>query len=247
LCSRATGRSVVRIVSHEKQRVARGRSAVVIALVLVAATTAGCGSRSSASPATPPMRAALHSLVGCLQRAGADTSDVTATRDLQVSGGELGVTFTSFHAYVGIGADHGEAVAAASELDRQITVLQQSGHGVVRGSAVYYFDAPLVPRAGAQLVNACVAGSDVRASAAIVALASALPLVQYPVSLERGVRLRCGSLADGAACTCVYRRAARLFSYQQLDGLGRAWSPRRALGVVAGLLTTCARPRHARL
>jgi hypothetical protein len=188
---------------------------------------------------------ALHSLVACLQRAGADTSDVTMTRDLRVSRGELGVTFTSFHGYVGLAADHGEAVAAASDLDRQIAVLRQAGHGVVRGSAVYYFDAPLVPRAGAQLVDACVAGSDARASAAIVALAGALPVVQYPASLERGVLVRCGALADGASCSCVYRRAARLFSYQQLDGLGGAWGPRRALGVVAGLLATCERPRHA--
>jgi hypothetical protein len=188
---------------------------------------------------------ALHSLIGCLQRAGADTSDVTAPRDLHVLRGELGVTFRSFHAYVGIAVDHGEAVAAASELDRQITVLRQAGHGVVRGSAVYYFDAPLVPRAGGQLVDACVAGSDVRASAAMVALARALPLVQYPASLERGVLARCAAVADGAACACVYRRAARLFSYQQLVGLGRAWAPRRALAIVAGLRATCAHPAHA--
>jgi hypothetical protein len=187
---------------------------------------------------------ALHSLVGCLRRAGADTSDVTATRDLHVSRGELGVTFTSFRAYVGIAAEHGEAVAAASELNQQIAVLRQAGHGVVRGSAVYYFDAPLVPRAGGQLVDACVAGSDVRATAAMVALARALPFVQYPANLERGVLVRCGAVADGAACSCVYRRAARLFSYQQLDGLGRAWAPRRALATVAGLLATCERPRQ---
>jgi hypothetical protein len=159
-----------------------------------------------------------------------------------VSGGELGVSFTSFHAYVGVAADHREAVAAAADLDRQIAVVRQAGHGVVRGSTVYYFDAPLVPRAGAHLVEACVAGSDARASAAMGALARALPLVRYPRQLERRVLVRCGALADAAACVCVYSRAARLFSYGQIDGLGRAWTPRRALAVIVGLLETCERP-----
>lgn len=184
----------------------------------------------------------LRSVRGCLRRAGADTTDVSATRDLRVSGGELAVAFTSFNGYVGVASDHREAAAAATELDEQITVLQQAGHGVVRGTAVYYFDAPLVPRAGARLVEACVAGSDLRASAAMAALARALPFVHYPVQLERRVRLRCRALAGATGCACVYRRAARLFSYAQIDGLGRGWAPRRALAVIGGLLGTCGRP-----
>jgi hypothetical protein len=178
-------------------------------------------------------------VLGCLQRAGADATDVTATRDLQVSGGELGISFASFHAYVGVAADRREAVAAAADVTRQIAVVRQAGHGVVRGSAVYYFDAPLVPRAGAHLVEACVAGSDLRASAAMAALAGALPFVQYPLPLERRVLRRCRAVAGVTGCACVYNRAARLFSYGQIDGLGRAWAPRRAMAAIAGLLGTC--------
>jgi hypothetical protein len=181
-------------------------------------------------------------VLACFERAGADATDVSAHRDLHVSHGELGVAFTSFNAYVGFAADRGEATAAAVELDRQVALLQQAGHGRVRGSAVYYFDAPLVPLAGARLVDACVAGSDLRAAAAMAALARALPSVRYPSRLEQRVLHRCNALADGRGCGCVYRRAARLFSYAQIDGLGRAWSPGRALGVMIGLLATCGRP-----
>lgn len=193
----------------------------------------------------PPVRAPppLHSLLICLQRAGADVRDVTPTRDLRVSGGELGLSFTSFHAYVGVAADRREAVAAAADLNRQIAVLRQAGHGVVRGRAVYYFDAPLVPRAGAHLLEACVVGSDHRASAAMGALARALPLVQYPVQLERRVLARCRAAGGDSGCACLYRRVAKLFSYEQIDGLGRAWATRRAELVIAGLLATCERPR----
>lgn len=212
--------------------------------VLLLATV---GSRSGGSPAALPRASTLQSVLGCLQRAGADASDVTTTRDLRVSGGELGISFTSFRAYVGVAADHREAVAAAADLDRQIAVLRQAGHGLVHGSAVYYFDAPLVPRAGAHLVEACVAGSGRRASAAMTALAETLPLVQYPSNLERRVLVRCRAVGGDAGCACVYSRAARLFSYEQIDGLGRGWSPRRARGVVAGLLATCERPSPARL
>jgi hypothetical protein len=59
------------------------------------------------------------------------------------------------------------------------------------------------------------------------------------MSLERSVLARCGAFADASGCACVYRRAARLFSYQQLDGLGRAWASQKALAVFAGLLGTC--------
>jgi hypothetical protein len=181
-------------------------------------------------------------LLGCLERAGADASDITASRDLKVSRGELGIAFTSFHAYVGIAADRREAAAAAADLDRQVAVLRQAGRAMVRGSAVYYFDAPLVPRAGANLVDACVAGSGPRAAAAMVALAEALPIVEYPARLERRLLARCRTVAGEAGCACVYSRAARLFSYAQIDGLGRAWASRRAHTVIAGLLATCERP-----
>ena len=224
----------------------RARAALAAGLLSVLALmsfAAGCGSRPPESRVADAVRGpSLQSLVGCLQRAGADTTDVTTTRDLRVSGGELGVSFTSFHAYVGVAADRREAVAAAADLNQQIAVLRQAGHGVVRGRAVYYFDAPLVPRAGSHLVEACVAGSDLRASAAMVALARALPFVRYPVQLERRVLTRCRVVGGDAGCACVYSRAARLFSYGQIDGLGRAWPPRRALGVIAGLLGTCERP-----
>ena len=212
-------------------------------ILLLVVVGAGYGSRTAA-PRTGPAKIepSLQSLLRCLQRAGADATDVTATRDLRVSGGELGISFTSFHAYVGLAADHREAVAAAVDLDRQVAVLQQAGHGLVRGSAVYYFDAPLVPRAGARLVEACVAGSGRRASAAMTALAATLPLVQYPAELQRRVLARCRAVVRGAGCACVYRRAARLFSYEQIDGLGRVWAPRRARAVIAGLLATCERP-----
>jgi hypothetical protein len=154
------------------------------------------------------------------------------------------VSFTSFHAYVGVAADRREAGSAAAELDRQVAVLQQAGHGVVRGSAVYYFDAPLVPRASGRLVEACVAGSDRRASVAMTDLARALPLVQYPAQLRRRVVARCRAVAGEAGCSCVYGRVARLFSYAQIDGIGRGWRVRRAQMVIAGLLATCEPPRR---
>jgi hypothetical protein len=212
----------------------------VPALLLVV-VAAGCGSRTAPRAVPAKSEPSLQSLLGCLQRAGADAADVT-TRDLRVSGGELGISFTSFHAYVGLAADHREAVAAAADLDRQVAVLQQAGRGLVRGSAVYYFDAPLVPRAGSHLVEACVAGSGRRASAAMAALAARLPLVQYPEELRQRVLARCRAVVHGPGCGCVYRRAARLFSYEQIGGLGRAWAPRRAQAVIAGLLATCERP-----
>jgi len=193
----------------------------------------------------PPHGQTFQSLLGCFERAGADASDVTANRDLRVSGGELGVSFASFRAYVGLGADRQEAVAAAAELDRQIAVLRQAGHGVVRGDALYYFDAPLVPRAGARLVEACVAGSDRGAASAMTALAQALPDVQYPRALERRVLARCRAVSSETGCACVYSRVARLFSYEQIDGLGRTWGRRKSLSVIGGLLATCEHLRPA--
>jgi hypothetical protein len=184
----------------------------------------------------------LQPLLRCLRTAGADASNVTAVRDLRVSGGELGVSFAGFNAYVGVAANRREAVAAAHQLDSQIAVLRQAGHGVVRGAAVFYFDAPLVPRAGARLVEACLAGSAGGATAAMAELADALPYPQLPVLLERRLIERCRSLTRGEGCACVYGRAARLFSYGQVDGLGRAWAPRRARAVFAGLLGTCEPP-----
>jgi hypothetical protein len=183
----------------------------------------------------------LRPLLDCLRQAGADASDVTASRDLRVSGGELGVSFSSFNAYVGVAADRRQAVAAAQDLDRQIAVLQQAGHGVVSGDAVFYFDAPLVPRAGTRLVEACLAGAAGRATAAMTALAKALPSVQLPPQLGRRLIERCRALTRGGSCTCIYGHAARLFSYGQIDGLGRTWPSRRALAVFAGLLGACRR------
>jgi hypothetical protein len=213
----------------------------VLPVLLLASVLAGCGSGHSAAraPASERPGPSLQTLLVCLQQAGADAKDVTASQDLRVSRGELGVSFGSFNAYVGVAADHRSAIAAAEALDRQIAVLRQAGHGVVRGSSVFYFDAPLVPRAGARLIEACVAGSDVRATAAMAALSRTLPTMQLPLRLKRRLVARCQDLTGNAGCACVYTRAVRLFSYAQVEGLGRAWQPRRALAVIAGLLGTC--------
>jgi hypothetical protein len=217
----------------------------LIGLLVVASIANGCGSRRAGSPQRQSAQSpSLRTVLGCFTHAGADAAAVTSV-DLRVSGGEIDVSFSSFHAFVSFAVDGREARAAADALDRQIAVLQQAGHGVVRGATVYYFDAPQVPPAGAQLVDACVAGSNLRASTAIVALARALPLVQYPANMERRALVRCGALADPVGCACVYRRAARLFSYAQVDGLGRTWAPRHALAVITGLLATCEHARPA--
>ena len=164
--------------------------------------------------------------------------DITLSRDLRVTRGELGVSFGSFNAYVGVAADHRGAVAAAEALDRQIAVLRQAGHGVVRGSSVFYFDAPLVPRAGARLIEACVAGSDVRATAAMAALSRTLPTVQLPVQLKRRLVARCQDLTGNVGCACVYTRAVEAF----LLRAGRR--PRACLATAAGAGRHRRPPRH---
>lgn len=218
------------------------RAAGFAFVLLLLCVLMGCGARASdgsAARPTPQATQSLTSLLGCLRTAGADPSDVTANRDLRVSVGELGMSFASFNAYVGVAVDRREAVAAAQDLDRQVALLRQAGHGVVRGDAVFYFDAPLVPRAATHLVEACLAGSAGRASAAMAALAAALPQPQYPVTIARRLVARCRALTGAAGCECVFGRAARLFAYGQIDGLGRAWAPKRARSVFAGLLGTC--------
>jgi hypothetical protein len=79
----------------------------------------------------------------------------------------------------------------------------------------------------------------------MTALAQALPVVQYPLELERRVLARCRAVSGETGCACVYSRVARLFAYEQIDGLGRTWGLRRALAVIGGLLATCGPPRPA--
>lgn len=217
------------------------------ATVLVAMVAAGCGSQHARATAgsTAQTPQSLAAVFACLRAAGADPSDISGNRDLEVSRGELSISFASFDAYVGVALDRREAVTAAREIDRQITVLQQAGRGVVRDNAVFYFDAPVVPHAGTQLVEACLSPSPTQAATAMAALAASLPRLQYPAVLERRLVARCRALTGGVGCACIYGRAARLFSYAQIDGLGRVWVPQRARSVFAGLLGICESARVA--
>jgi hypothetical protein len=153
---------------------------------------------------------------------------------------EAAVSFSTFDAYVGIGVRPGEAAAAARRLAVELRLLQQAGRPAVRGDALYYFDAPLVPPAAARLVTACLDDSPDAATAAMASLADELPRIELPPTLEAGFAGRCRDVAGRAACACAYVHATRLFDFGQVAGIAGRWRRARATRVLAGLVRTCA-------
>jgi hypothetical protein len=176
--------------------------------VLLAAALAGCGAHASTRALAP--------LVDCLSRSGAPTVDVTASRDLQVSGGEVAVRFSTFDAYVGLAQGRGQARSAARALDRDLLLFQQAGTALVHGGAVYYFDAPIVPPAASRLVTACLDGSRAAALDAFAALSLSLPQVELSPAVRRSFLARCHS----ASCDCAFDRAERVYPPAQVATLG---------------------------
>ena len=216
---------------------APSRVAVLLAVLL----TAGCGARSAKTPPAAPASVlpTVHSVLHCLRAVGADAHDVSSRRDLRVSVGEVAASFSTFDVYIGIAARRAEARAAAGTLDSQLAVLQQAGAARVEGRTVFYSDGVAVPDAAGRLVSACTRGDEAAAGRAIVAVAAELPVVELPAPLPARFRARCRTIGTTSACTCAYRRAARLFRFSQVAGLGWEWPRRRALPVFAGLLRTC--------
>jgi hypothetical protein len=214
-----------------------GVGAAVAALLAVALAASGCASRTQhrADGGT------VGSVLSCLRASGADAVDASAHRDLQVSAGEVAVSFSTFDAYVGIAQGAHEAAGAAAALDAQLAVLQQAGHATIHRAAIYYFDAPIVPRSAGRLLAACLDGTR-DASTEMAALAADLPAIALPRPLETRFLARCAGLGTAGACACAYRRASRLLRFAQVDGVGRTWPERRASALVAGLLRTCAPP-----
>jgi hypothetical protein len=198
-------------------------------VLLAALAAAGCGARSTdvgrGSAGTLP--ALLH----CLRDVGADARDVSTTRDLHVSAGEVAVAFSTFDLYVGLAARRDEAAAAARSLDEQLSVLQQAGAAAVHGRAVVYSDGVLVPASAGRLATACLDGAEAAATIELAALADALPAVELPRAVESRFLAGCRKIGGAASCGCAYRRAARLFRFAQVE--------RTSLRMLAGVLRTC--------
>jgi hypothetical protein len=160
-----------------------------------------------------------------------DARDVSATRDLDVSVGEVAVSFSTFDLYVGLADRPEEAVAAARSLDEQLSVLQQAGSAAVHGHAVFYADGVVVPASAGRLATACLDGAEAAATMEMSALADALPTVELPRAVESRFLARCRRIGAAASCGCAYRRAARLYPFGQVD--------RASLQMLAGVLRTC--------
>jgi hypothetical protein len=213
----------------------------LLALGLVAALSGCAAAREGSVRPTPrPVRTSVAPLLGCLRSTGADAGDVSARRDLAVSGGEVAVSFSTFTAYVGLADGRREARAAARGLDRDLMLLTQPGHAKLYAAGVYYFDAGLVPRAADGLVRACLDGSRRHALVAMAALARELPVVELPRPLERAFLARCGLHGSTASCGCAYGRAARLFGYGQVARIAANRPAPRTAAILAGLLRLCA-------
>lgn len=211
-------------------------------MLVAALVAAGCGARSADAPRTTPAirTPTVQSLLRCLRAVGADGENLSSRRDLRVSIGEVGVTFSTFEIYIGVAVRRAEAIAAAGALDDQLAVLQQAGAARVSGRTVFYTDGVAVPEAVDRLVVACIHGDVRRAARALVAVARELPIVELPQPIETSLLTRCRVLGSASACACVYERAQRLFRFSQMTGLASKWRKRRALPVLAGLLRTCA-------
>lgn len=220
----------------------RRRTGACLAVLAVLLSSACAGRTTQRGAVAAGDRATVATVLACLRHSGADVADVSARRDLRVSNGELAVAFSTFDAYVGIAATRAEATAAAGRLDSDLAVLQQAGHAVVRRAAVFYFDAPIVPRSAGRVVAACLDGSDGRAVAAMAALAAELPAIELPSGIETRFLARCGGVGSPPGCACAYRHASRLLRFAQVDGIGRTWVRPRAHALLAGLLRTCAPP-----
>lgn len=218
----------------------------MLTAVLAAGLTA-CASRSSV-PGTPPAPATgagasparLAALIGCLRHVGADAV-VSRGRDLRVSGGEVSIAFSTFDAYVGLASGRAEAQQAAEQLDQQLTVLGQAGAANVRGSAVYYYDAALVPAAAGRVVTACANGAQREAARAMATLSKRLPRVEFPAELAASFASACRRLGTAAGCACAYGRATRLYRYGQISDI----AARPGGAQLAALMRMCVRAATA--
>jgi hypothetical protein len=148
----------------------------------------------------------------------------------------VAVAFSTFDAYVGLAAGRAEAQQAAEQLDQQLTVLGQAGAANVRGSAVYYSDAVLVPAAAGRVVIGCASGAEREAARAMAALAKRLPRVEVPAKLAASFATACRRRGTAAGCACAYRRATRLYRYGQISDI--AARPRGTQ--LAALMRMCA-------
>jgi hypothetical protein len=131
----------------------------------------------------------------------------------------VAVAFSTFDAYVGLASGLPEAQQAAAQLDQQLTVLGQAGAATVHGSAVYYYDASLVPAAAGRVVRACTRGAERQALRAMVTLSDRLPRVEFPPQLAASFATACRTLGTSTGCACAYGRATRLYRYGQISDI----------------------------